>query len=191
MGRDGWLGGGDQAVAATGCTWNSWLDERELRAWRALQLMQMRLTAQLARELAATSGLSYPDYLVLVGLTDRPDGRMRIFELGRNLGWEKSRLSHHIARMEERGLVTKERCGSDRRGAFVVVTDRGRKAIEAAAPGHVAAVRRLVIDRLTPRQLDALGAAARTVLAALTDDEPTDDEPTDAEPTEAESAGDG
>ncbi|MDQ3944873.1 MAG: MarR family transcriptional regulator [Actinomycetota bacterium] len=148
-----------------------WLDEREERAWRALQVMQMQLTAQLARELAATSGLSYPDYVVLVALTDRPDGRMRIFELGRQLGWEKSRVSHHIARMADRGLVTKERCGDDRRGAFVVVTEPGRKAIEAAAPGHVAAVRRLVIDRLTPRQLDTIGAAARTVLAALTDEE--------------------
>lgn len=76
--------------------------------------------------------------------------------------------------MADRGLVTKERCGSDRRGAFVLVTDRGRKAIEAAAPGHAAAVRRLVIDRLTPRQLDTIGAAARTVLAALTDEEPAD-----------------
>ncbi len=148
-----------------------WLDEREERAWRALQVMQMQLTAQLARELAATSGLSYPDYVVLVALTDRPDGRMRIFELGRQLGWEKSRVSHHIARMADRGLVTKERCGDDRRGAFVVVTEPGRKAIEAAAPGHVGAVRRLVIDRLTPCQLDTIGAAARTVLAALTDEE--------------------
>jgi DNA-binding MarR family transcriptional regulator len=152
-----------------------WLDEREERAWRALQVMQMQLTAQLARELAATSGLSYPDYVVLVALTERPDGRMRIFELGRQLGWEKSRVSHHIARMADRGLVTKERCGDDRRGAFVVVTEPGRKAIEAAAPGHVAAVRRLVIDRLTPRQLDTIGAAARTVLAALTDEEPPGD----------------
>ena len=151
-----------------------WLDAREERAWRALQSMQMRLTAELGRELAATTGLSYPDYVVLVALTDRADGRMRIFELGRELGWEKSRVSHHVARMAERGLVTKERCGSDRRGAFVVATDRGREAIEAAAPGHVAAVRRLVIDRLTARQLDTIGAAARTVLAALTVDEPAD-----------------
>ncbi len=152
-----------------------WLDDREERAWRALQFMQLQLTAQLARELAATSGLSYPDYLVLVALTDRPDGRMRIVELSHDLGWEKSRVSHHVTRMAERGLVAKERCGDDRRGAFVVVTDAGRQAIEAAAPGHVATVRRLVIDRLTPRQLDTIGAAARTILAGLADEEPTDD----------------
>jgi DNA-binding MarR family transcriptional regulator len=154
-----------------------WLTEREERAWRALQFMQMRLDAALARQLAAESGLSYQDYTVLVALTDRPDGRMRLFELARDLGGEKSRLSHHIARMAERGLVAKDRCGSDRRGAFVAVTEQGRKEIEAAAPGHVEAVRRLFLDRLTPEQLDAVGAAAEAVLAGLDDGErPLEDE---------------
>jgi DNA-binding MarR family transcriptional regulator len=144
-----------------------WLDERELRAWRSLQYMQMRLEGELARELAAESGLSYSDYVVLVGLTDRPDGRMRLFELAEVLGWEKSRVSHQVARMINRGLVTKEKCDSDRRGAFVVLTAHGRREIEAAAPGHVAAVRRLFIDRLTPSQLDAVADAAEAVLAGL------------------------
>jgi DNA-binding MarR family transcriptional regulator len=144
-----------------------WLTPREQRAWRALQLMQLRLEGELARQLNAESGLSYPDYLVLVALTDRPEGRMRLFELGAILGWEKSRLSHHITRMAERGLVAKERCGSDRRGADVVVTDEGRREIEAAAPGHVAAVRRLFVDRLTPGQLDTIAAVAETVLAGF------------------------
>lgn len=147
-----------------------WLTEREERAWRALQFMQMRLEAELARQLATESGLSYPDYLVLVALTDRPDGRMRLFELGAVLGWEKSRLSHHIARMADRGLVGKERCDSDRRGAFVVATTRGREEIEAAAPGHVATVRRLFIDRLTPPQLEVVAEVAETILTAF--DEP-------------------
>jgi DNA-binding MarR family transcriptional regulator len=147
----------------------SWLNEREERAWRSLQFMQMRLEGELARQLAADSGLSYPDYLVLVALTDRADGRMRLFELGDALGWEKSRLSHHVARMADRGLVKKEKCDSDRRGAFVVVTRRGRKEIEAAAPGHVNAVRRLFVDRVTPEQLEAVGKAADIVLAALDD----------------------
>lgn len=149
-----------------------WLSTTEERAWRALQLMQMRLEGALARQLASDSGLSYPDYLVLVALTDRPDGRMRSFELARVLGWEKSRLSHHVARMEARGLVDKQRCDTDRRGAFVVVTKRGRTEIEAAAPGHVAAVRRLFVDRLSPPQLDAIGDAAEAVLAGF--DEPVD-----------------
>lgn len=148
-----------------------WLSEREERAWRGLQLMQMRLERELARQLAADSGLSYPDYLVLVALTDLPDGRMRLFELGSFLGWEKSRLSHHVSRMEKRGLVEKEPCDDDRRGAFVVITTQGRAEIEAAAPGHLAAVRRLFIDHLDTRQLDQIADIAETVLASLDLDE--------------------
>jgi DNA-binding MarR family transcriptional regulator len=144
-----------------------WLDEREARAWRTLQMMQMRLDGELARQLASESGLSYQDYTVLVALTGRAEGRMRAFELGALLGWEKSRLSHHVQRMAERGLVKKEKCGSDRRGSFVSVTPAGRKEIEAAAPGHVNAVRKLFVDHLTGEQLDAIAEAAETVLAAL------------------------
>ncbi len=144
-----------------------WLDEREERAWRALQFMQMRLEAELARQLANGSGLSYSDYLVLVALTDRTEARLRLFELGEVLGWEKSRLSHHVGRMADRGLVKKEKCDSDRRGAFVVLTKQGRKAIEAAAPGHVNIVRRLFIDKLTPAELDVISLAAERVLAGF------------------------
>lgn len=148
-----------------------WLDEREERAWRALQFMGMRLDARLASELAAVSDLSYPDYTVLVALTDRPEGRMRLFELAATLGWEKSRVSHQIARMVDRGLVAKEKCDDDRRGAFVVATDRGLAAIEAAAPHHVETVRHLFVDPLTPAELDALGHIAQKVLDAMAGDD--------------------
>src|SRR3546814_8160753 len=151
-----------------------WLTERAERAWRALQFRQMRLEGELARQLAAYSGLSYPDYLGLVALTDQPDGRLRLFELAYELGWEKSRASHHVRRMTERGLVRKEQCPGDRRVFFVVLASAGRRAIEAAASGHVAAVRHLVIDRLDPGQLDAVGAVAEAVLAGL--NEPGRDE---------------
>ena len=129
--------------------------------------MHLRLSGRLAADLAATSELSYPDYLVLVALSDQPDGRARLFELAEVLGWEKSRLSHQVTRMTWRGLVKKERCDGDRRGAFVVVTAPGRKAIEAAAPHHVALVRRLFIEPLTPGELDAITTAAEKVLAVL------------------------
>jgi DNA-binding MarR family transcriptional regulator len=144
-----------------------WLDEREARAWQALQRMNLRLNGELGRQLAAESCLSAQDYQVLVVLTERPDGRIRVLELATVLGWEKSRLSHHIARMEERGLVKKSKCESDRRGSFVSATAKGRREIESAAPGHVAAVRRLFIDHLSPRQLDAIAEAAALVLHAL------------------------
>lgn len=145
----------------------TWLDAREAGAWRALVDMQMRLHAQLARDLARTSSLSYPDYVVLAVLTDRPGDQIRQFELADLVGWEQSRLAHHLARMAARGLVAKESCDADRRGAYVAATEAGRKEIEAAAPGHVAAVRRLFVDQLTSRQLDALRDAAETVLAGL------------------------
>lgn len=143
-----------------------WLNEREARAWRALQVMQMRIEGELARRLASDSSLSYTDYVVLVALTARDDGRMRQFELSSELGWEKSRLSHHISRMTKRGLVDKQACPTDRRGAFIAITDQGRSEIETAAPGHVAAVRELFIDHLDNNQLDVIAQAAEAILAA-------------------------
>jgi DNA-binding MarR family transcriptional regulator len=110
---------------------------------------------------------SHPDYLVLVARTDQGHGRLRLFELGGVLGWEKSRLSHHVARMADRGLVKKTRCDTDRRGAYVVVTADGRREIEAAAPGHVAAVRRLFVDHVSPAQLEVIADVAEKVLAGL------------------------
>ena len=144
-----------------------WLDDREADAWRGFLRMQMHLEASLARQLATDSGLSHQDYGVLVALSEHPDGRIRLFELAEVLGWEKSRASHHVSRMAARGLVDKEPCDEDRRGAFVVLTPQGRSTIEEAAPGHVRTVRELFIDRLTPAQLDELRAMTATVLAGL------------------------
>ena len=143
-----------------------WLDDDERAAWKHLNLMQLQLTGLLGRELAG-SGLSYPDYLVLAGLSDAPAHRVRLVELAHTLGWEKSRASHHVTRMEQRGLVAKERCPTDGRGLFVVMTEVGRSAIEAAAPGHVETVRRHFIDLLSPAQLHTLDGICRTVLANL------------------------
>lgn len=149
-----------------------WLDECEERAWRGLQAMHKRLNAELGRQLASDSSLSYPEYLVLVALTDRADGRLRLFELAEALGWEKSRVSHQVGRMATRGLVAKEACDSDRRGSYVVVTPEGRSEIAVAAPGHLVAVRHLFVDRLSRHQLASIADAAEAVLAAL--DEPDD-----------------
>lgn len=132
--------------------------------------MQREVGGRAARELQHASGLSGADYEVLVNLSEAPAGRLRAFELGRATQWEKSRLSHHITRMVERGLVRRESCPTDSRGAFVVMTAAGRKAIEAAAPIHVEHVRRLFLDSLTSEQLDALAAISEAVLAKLKDD---------------------
>ena len=147
-----------------------WLDSGQQRAWRTWLDAHARLSARLNRELQAASGLSLSDYDVLVHLTDVPDGRLRAFELGEGLQWEKSRVSRQVARMAERGLVSREECAEDGRGAYVVLTTAGRKAIEAAAPGHVELVRRLLFDDLSPDQVRVLEAVAGGVLRRL--DEP-------------------
>jgi DNA-binding MarR family transcriptional regulator len=144
-----------------------WLSRPEERDWRSFQLMQARLTAQLAHDLTIHSGLSYQDYVVLVALTDQPSGELRVFQLAAFLGWDKSRLSHQVARMARRGLVEKRRCQTDGRGATVVITGEGRRQIVEAAPSHVDAVRRLFVDPLTPRQREQVGRAARAVLEAV------------------------
>jgi DNA-binding MarR family transcriptional regulator len=144
-----------------------WLDFREHVAWRSFQQLQAQLTAALGRELTSDSGLSFQDYAVLVILTDHPEGLMRQFELGGLLGWEKSRLSHHVTRMIQRDLVRRQRCPTDQRGTYIAVTDHGRRMIEAAAPGHVAAVRRYFIDLLTTEELETLSTIAGKVLEVL------------------------
>lgn len=136
-----------------------WLDPREEQVWRAWLFSHRHLLVQLTRSLAEESGLSMPDYEVLVMLTDTPEGRMRMAALADLLEWERSRLSHHIRRMEARGLVERRECAEDGRGAFVGITRAGQRAIERAAPGHVAAVREHFIDPLGPDGIDALDTA--------------------------------
>jgi DNA-binding MarR family transcriptional regulator len=144
-----------------------WLDQREQAAWRAFLEMQNRLAAQLNREMQDASGLSSPDFAVLVRLSEHPDGRMRVLELARALRWEKSRLSHQLSRMTARGLLERSHCNEDKRGAFVVLTDRGRATVEAAAPQHVEAVRRYLFDALSDDQVSTLADICDAVLAKL------------------------
>jgi DNA-binding MarR family transcriptional regulator len=144
-----------------------WLTEEQQQIWRDYLSVEMLLPANLNRQLQASSGLSIAEYAVLVQLSEAPDGRVRPFELGKTLNWEQSRLSHQIARMEHRGFVVREQCESDKRGAFIVLTSDGRSAIESAAPGHVATVRKLVFDRLTPEEAAAFGATCAKIASAL------------------------
>jgi len=149
-----------------------WLDDAEARAWRGYMRMRTLLYAQIVRDLAREAGLSGPDYDVLSNVSEAEGRRSRLGDLAARMAWSKSRLSHHITRMEQRGLVTREDCTSDGRGAFVVLTDAGLRAIQAAAPGHVASVRRNFIDLLSREQLDALAEITQTVVRRLTDERP-------------------
>ncbi len=133
-----------------------WLDDREQRAWRGLLAMHADLFQYIERQLRVRSGLSRADYEVLVLLSEAPPGRLRAFEIGEALRWDKSRLSQHLTRMEGRGLVTRERCPTDQRGNFVVLTPRGREVIRAAARPHVADVRAVLLDHVTPAQIDLI-----------------------------------
>lgn len=143
-----------------------WLNDGEQRAWRAFLRLQSRVMADLARRLQATTGLSLADYQVLVALTDVPQERLRVLDLARSLDWEQSRMSHQIARMTRRGLVAREECPDDGRGAYVVLTDAGRTAIETAAPHHVRDVRELFLDHLSDADLVTLTALADRVAPA-------------------------
>jgi DNA-binding MarR family transcriptional regulator len=151
-------------------TQTRWLSPEEARAWRALRTFGAPLAAALNRQLMTDSALSSADYEVLVVLSESDGGVLRAGELGRATGWEKSRLSHHIKRMEARGLVERQDCVTDGRGLLVAITEHGRKAIADAAPGHVQAVRNYIIDVLTPAQLAALAEIGEAVGARLTAD---------------------
>jgi DNA-binding MarR family transcriptional regulator len=149
-----------------------WLTTDEQRAWRAYLRAGMLLTARLNRQLQHDSGLSLPEYDVLVQLSEAPDGRLRPVQLGLALDWEQSRVSHMLARMTRRGFVARRDCPGDRRGAVVVLTRAGRAAIESAAPGHVAAVQRLVFDQMDRAQAATFGQVFEAILAALEDSGP-------------------
>ncbi len=144
-----------------------WLDERENHAWRSFLAVQALLRRVLGKELQAATGLSDADYAVLVHLSEAPDGRLRPFELGMAADWEKSRLSHHLTRMERRGLVERRVCPSDSRGAVVALTPAGRTAIEQAAPFHVGQVRRLFLSAMSGEELTTLATICDALLARL------------------------
>lgn len=150
----------------------NWLTEDEQREWRRFVVMQNRLMAQLAAHLQAEGGLSVPDYEVLVHLSEAADGRLRSTDLIERTCWEKSRLSHHLTRMEKRGLVTRETRPGDLRYSDVVITAAGRAAIEAAAPTHVAHVRSWFIEALSAEELAVLGELSAKVTARLDETTP-------------------
>jgi DNA-binding MarR family transcriptional regulator len=147
-----------------------WLDEREARVWQGYLDTQRALLGALERQNLRDSGISGAEYAVLVPLSEAPDGLVRARELGSGLGWDRSRLSHQIRRMEKRGFVAREECETDARGSMVRLTPEGRKAIEAAAPGHVEHVRRYFFDLLSAGEMETLSKIFDRVLAGLAAD---------------------
>jgi DNA-binding MarR family transcriptional regulator len=124
-----------------------WLDEREARMWRSYVHMQRAIGQAIERQLAE-EGLSGADYELLVPLSEAPDHVLRARDLGRGVGWDRSRLAHQLRRMEQRGLVRRFDCPTDARGTMVELTPAGLELITTAAPGHVETVRRCFVDLL-------------------------------------------
>ncbi len=150
-----------------------WLTPPQERAWRRYRRMRTLLDLQIARDLHRDSGFSGADYDVLSTLSETPEGRWRARDLAAQLLWSTSRLAHHVGRMEQRGLVLREPCPGDARGAFITRTGQGRAALGKAAPQHVASVRRHLIDLLTPEEIAALDTIAGKVITQLTGEVPT------------------
>jgi DNA-binding MarR family transcriptional regulator len=121
----------------------------------------------LEARMITNSGLSGADYALLHPLSEAEDGVLRTRDLGRSVGWERSRLSHQVSRMEKRGLVCREECTSDARGSMVRLTPLGRKAIEAAAPDHVAAVRTYFFDHLTTEEQAQFASLLARIAAGI------------------------
>jgi DNA-binding MarR family transcriptional regulator len=136
-----------------------WLSTAEQQAWNAFMRVQMRVNYEMNRQLQSDSDLSLADYHVLNALTAAPGGRLQVSDLAALIGWERSRASHQLRRLCERGLAERVPSKDDGRATDAILTKAGREAIDAAAPGHVALVRRLFFDPLPHELLAPLTAA--------------------------------
>ncbi len=144
-----------------------WLTNAEQHTWRAFLEATRRLDDQLDRELQHDAGMPLGYYTILVMLSEAPGRTLRLSDLAERTWSSRSRLSHAVDRLEEKGWVERISCPSDKRGAFALLTDAGFAVLEAAAPGHVEGVRRHLFDQLTPSQVEALGTISQKVAQRL------------------------
>ncbi|MFI5960392.1 MarR family winged helix-turn-helix transcriptional regulator [Cryptosporangium sp. NPDC051539] len=140
----------------------------ELAVWRDFLETTEVLRTVLGARLQNDTGLSTGDYTVLLALSEAEGNRLRSSELAARIEWERSRLSHHLGRMERRGLIRREQYVADSRGAEIVLEPRGSEAFRGATVPHLTAVRELFVDALTPEQLAAAGDLAATLREHLT-----------------------
>jgi DNA-binding MarR family transcriptional regulator len=143
-----------------------WLSDEQQAAWRPLVALLLRLPAALDAELQRDAGINHFDYLVLSGLSEAPGRTLRMSELAAMANSSLSRLSHVVSRLEGRGWVRRESCPGDGRFINAVLTEEGWQKVVATAPGHVAAVRELLVDTLTKEEFAQFGAISAKVLAA-------------------------
>lgn len=139
----------------------------QLAVWRTFIETFEQMRTAIESRLHEESGLSSGDYRVLLALSEAPGRRLRPSVLAAEVAWERSRLSHHLSRMEKRGLIGREECATDSRGAEVVLTEEGATIFRRASAPHLRAVNEIFIEALTPAQLDALGEATLALRAHL------------------------
>ncbi|MEU6217271.1 MarR family transcriptional regulator [Streptomyces sp. NPDC047022] len=144
-----------------------WLTDEEQRTWRAYMHAVTLLDDHLDRQLQRDAGMPHIYYGLLVQLAEAPHRRLRMTELAMQVKITRSRLSHAVARLEKNGWVRREDCASDKRGQLAVLTDEGYEVLSHAAPGHVAAVRQALFDRLSPQQRDTLGEIMEIIAEGL------------------------
>ena len=151
-----------------------WLTEGEQATWRAFRQATTLLEDHLDRQLQQDAGMPHMYYALLSTLSETPDRRMRMTELAERAKITRSRLSHAVTRLEGNGWLRRENCPSDRRGQLCVLTEAGYEELVRTAPGHVAAVRAAIFDRLTPEQTARLGEISRIIAAGLHEAETAD-----------------
>jgi DNA-binding MarR family transcriptional regulator len=156
----------DQYADEVDTTTTRWLSAEEQRVWRQFLTACQSLFGAIDGQLLRDSNLPHGYYEILVHLSEAPDRALRMSQLAVASTFSKSRLSHAVSRLEERGLVARLDCATDRRGQIAQLTDEGLAALEAAAPGHVDQVRRSLIDALTPEQVTQLGEISTAMIAA-------------------------
>jgi DNA-binding MarR family transcriptional regulator len=143
------------------------LTTEELRIWRDFIETAEALRSELASRLQSESALSPGDYAVLLTLSEAPEQRLRSSDLATSVSWERSRLSHHLGRMERRGLIRREECATDSRGAEVVLNPTGAEAFRRASVPHLRDVRELFVDALTSTQLMAAAEVTKALREGL------------------------
>src|SRR5271165_2697065 len=142
----------------------TWLSAQEQAAWRPFVALLFRMPAALDAQLQKDAGISNFEYMVLSSLSEAPGRTLRMSELAAMASGSLSRLSHVVSRLESRGWVRREGCPGDGRFINAVLTDEGWAKVAATAPGHVAAVRKLLIDVLSPEDLRTLGSISEHLL---------------------------
>ncbi|AWH95776.1 MarR family winged helix-turn-helix transcriptional regulator [Dietzia psychralcaliphila] len=146
-----------------------WLSDEEQCMWRRYREVNQLLDLAIERQLQRDASMSQSDYSVLVSLSEADGRGLRARDLGAALGWDRSRVSHQVRRMEGRGLVAKGECAEDGRGTIVTLTKEGAEAIARVAPMHVAKVRELLVDVLTEDEIGTLTEIFERVVTRIGD----------------------